>query len=157
MWPFLFQIKNRISVNNSRKKGVMFVSIPTGRIYLLLLFFILLLFHIRIFPASAGQIEVIPVTSKEIPSLFVNHQIKGNQVMVECIVTGISFRESDRDLLKTGKIVIWVDDKRKFEAASAAFIIKGLTPGSHKIKLEVVDLQNEPYGLTKQFMVIIPN
>lgn len=90
------------------------------------------------------------------PSLFVQHKIKGNQVFVECILTGISFRETDNAGQKVGKLVVWVDGKRTNEVASAAFIMKNLPPGNHNVKLEVVKLNNESYGLTKEFLVNIP-
>ncbi|MBO0959234.1 hypothetical protein J1P26_05765 [Neobacillus sp. MM2021_6] len=109
--------------------------------------------------SSHSDVNLIPVynqNSREIPSLFVQHKIKGNQLLVECIVNGISFRESDHSRKKTGKMVVWVDGKRNTEVTSAAFIIKGLSPGEHKVKLEVVKLTNEPYGLAKEFMVNIP-
>ncbi|WP_312469166.1 hypothetical protein [Neobacillus sp.] len=105
------------------------------------------------------QTETIPVYNqnlKEIPTLYVHHKINDKQVLVECIVTGISFRETDRTKQKVGKLVVWVDGKRNFEVDSAAFIIKGLPAGSHKLKLEVVKLNNESYGLAKEFMVNIP-
>ncbi|MFF2445969.1 hypothetical protein ACFVSW_02620 [Neobacillus sp. NPDC058068] len=105
------------------------------------------------------QFETLPVynqNTNEIPSLIVNHETRGSQVMIECIVTGISFRETDRSKDKVGKMVVWIDGKRASEASAAAFIIKGLSPGSHKLKIEVVKLNNEPYGLTKEFMVNIP-
>lgn len=91
----------------------------------------------------------------EIPSLFVQHQIKGETVLINCIVTGISFRESDLSKKKLGKLVISIDGKKKSEVNAAAFIIKGLTPGSHTVKVEVVDLNNTPYGMEKEFMVNI--
>ncbi|GHI01276.1 hypothetical protein [Neobacillus kokaensis] len=90
------------------------------------------------------------------PALFVQYKTKGNHVFVECIVTGITFRQSDYSKQKVGKIVVWINGKRKSEVDSAAFIIKGLTPGNHKIKLEVVKLNNVPYGLDKEFIVDIP-
>ncbi|MCM3768561.1 hypothetical protein [Neobacillus niacini] len=93
---------------------------------------------------------------KEFPSLYVNYETKGNQILVECIVGGISFREPEHPGQKTGKIIIWVDGQRRSEEAQAAFIIKGLSPGSHKIRIEVVSLKNEPYGLKKEFLVNIP-
>ncbi len=115
----------------------------------------------RILPHKMSflQDDIVSVYSQDtpaIPSLFVQHEIKGNQVLVECIVNGISFRESDRSQKKVGKLVVWVDGKRKSEVSSAAFIIKGLSPGSHKLKLEMVNLENESYGLAKEFMVNIP-
>ncbi|MCM2533520.1 hypothetical protein NDK43_15410 [Neobacillus pocheonensis] len=53
-------------------------------------------------------------------------------------------------------MVVYIDGLRTQEATSAAFIIKGLSPGNHKIKLEVVKLNNEPYGLMKELLVNIP-
>lgn len=103
--------------------------------------------------------EIVPVYKqnlKEIPSLFVQHKIKGNQILVECIINGVSFRESDHSKQKIGKMIVWVDGKKNSEVTSAAFIIKGLSPGVHKLKLEVVKLNSEPYGLTKEFIVNIP-
>ncbi len=96
------------------------------------------------------------VSRTEIPSLFVHHQIKGEQVLIDCIVTGISFRESDHSKEKIGKIVVWIDGKKNTEVNAAAFIIKGFSPGSHRVKLEVVNLNNVSYGITKEFMVNIP-
>jgi len=106
---------------------------------------------------NAMQTEIVPVYNQnEIPSLFVQYQTKGNNLLVECILTGISFREADQSQKKQGKLVVWIDGKRSQEATSAAFIIKGLSPGDHKLKLEVVKMNNQPYGLVKEFMVKIP-
>ncbi|MEH7011896.1 hypothetical protein V7087_13990 [Neobacillus niacini] len=102
---------------------------------------------------------VLPVNSEQsekAPSLYVQSKTKGNDVFVECILSGISFRESNEKGLKAGKLVIWLDGKRTKEVNSAAFIIKGLPAGEHMIKLEVVDLKNVPYGVTKEFLVNIP-
>lgn len=107
---------------------------------------------------SAVQTVSLPVNnriSKEIPSLFVQYETRGNNILVECIVTGISFRESDHAKKKQGKMVVWIDGKRSQEASTAAFIIKGLSPGDHKLKLEVVKLNNQTYGLVKEFKVKI--
>lgn len=92
----------------------------------------------------------------EIPSLYVHHQIKGQEVLINCIVTGISFRESDHSKVKIGKMVVSIDGQKHTEVQAAAFIIKGFTPGSHTVKLEVVSLNNAPYGLAKEFKVNIP-
>jgi hypothetical protein len=95
------------------------------------------------------------LASSEIPSFFVHHQTRGEQVLIECILTGISFRETDQSRGKIGKMVVWIDGKKKTEVNAAAFIIKDLSPGSHRVKLEVVNLNNETYGITKEFMVNI--
>lgn len=90
------------------------------------------------------------------PSLVVQTSIKDKNVYVECILTGISFRQSEQNSKKVGKLVIYVDGKKTDVVNSAAFIIKGLKPGQHGVKLEVVDLKNEPYGIRKEFLVNIP-
>ena len=92
-----------------------------------------------------------------IPSLFVQYESKGNNVFVECIVTGVTFRENNHSNRKVGKMIVWVDGKKSQEVSAAAFIIKDLAYGNHKLKLEVVDLHNKSYGLSKEFMVNIPN
>jgi hypothetical protein len=101
-------------------------------------------------------VSVFYTSAQEIPSIFVQHQLKGNDVLIECIVTGISFRDNNQRGQKTGKIVVLVDGKRNSVVTAAAFIIKGLNQGRHRIKLEVVNLNNEPYGLMKEFMVNVP-
>ncbi|MDF2789067.1 MAG: hypothetical protein K0S80_2165 [Neobacillus sp.] len=94
--------------------------------------------------------------SEKTPSLHVQSRTKGNNVFVECVLSGISFRQSEQNDRKVGKLVIWLDGKRTKEVNSAAFIIKGLPPGEHSVKLEVVDLKNVPYGVTQEFLVNIP-
>ncbi|MFP7296011.1 hypothetical protein [Neobacillus niacini] len=90
------------------------------------------------------------------PSFFVQSNTKGKDVFVECILSGISFRQSDKKGQKTGKLLIWIDGKKTREVNAAAFIIKDLSPGKHEIKLEVIDLENKSYGLTNKFLVNIP-
>jgi hypothetical protein len=92
-----------------------------------------------------------------IPSMFVQYESKGNNVFVECIVTGVTFREKDQLNRKVGKMIVWVDGKKSQEVSTAAFIVKDLAAGNHKVKLEVVDKNNKPYGISKEFMVNIPN
>lgn len=94
--------------------------------------------------------------SDKAPSFFVQSKTNGKDVFVECILSGISFRQSDQKGQKVGKLVVWVDGKRTREVNAAAFIIKGLPPGEHEVKLEVVDLHNKSYGLTNEFLVNIP-
>ena len=109
---------------------------------------------------SGFQVSTVsPVFSEysdKTPSFFVQSKTNGKDVFVECILSGISFRQSDQNSQKVGKLVIWVDGKRTREVNAAAFIIKGLPPGEHEVKLEVVDLHNKSYGLTSEFLVNIP-
>lgn len=91
----------------------------------------------------------------EKPSLVVHYQTKGDNLLVECIVTGITFREMDQSQPRVGKMIVWLDGKKKQEVSAAAFIIKGLSKGNHQLRLEVVNLQNKPYGLSKDFNIHI--
>jgi hypothetical protein len=93
------------------------------------------------------------VTEK--PSLVVHYLTKGDNLFVECIVTGITFREMDQSQQRIGKMIVWLDGKKKQEVSAAAFIMKGLSNGNHQLRLEVVNLQNKPYGLSKEFNINI--
>src|SRR5689334_17232191 len=73
---------------------------------------------------SSLQEGIMPVFnqySSEFPSFFVQYETKGNNVFVECILTGISFREADTSKQKIGKMVIWIDGQKKQEVTTAAF------------------------------------
>lgn len=168
----MFRVKTHKEANNKRIKGVIILqkSNPLFILPFLILGFLSGCHKDLPEPEAKSKIaaaadnkwmslDTLPVyyqNSKEIPSFFVQHTTKGNNVFIECILTGISFRNPDHSKQKTGKLLVWIDGKRNQEVASAAFIIKGLPPGNHKVKLEVVDLNNKPYGLTKEFLVNIP-
>lgn len=95
----------------------------------------------------------MPVTIEQKREPFiVKHHVKGASVFVECMVSDISFREKSE---KQGKIILYVNGKKKEEITTAAFIIKGLPRGTHQIKLEVVKPNNEPYHLQKEFAISI--
>ncbi len=111
---------------------------------------------VNMIPAAKTVMTSSP-KNEVIPSLFVQYESKGNNVFVECIVTGVTFRENNHSNRKVGKMIVWVDGKKSQEVSAAAFIIKDLAYGNHKLKLEVVDLHNKSYGLSKEFMVNIPN
>ena len=57
---------------------------------------------------------------------FISHQVKGNDVYVECRIKDISFRN---DL---ATIILTVDGKRMDEINHPAFVIKGIQKGSIK-------------------------
>ncbi|MEW9050347.1 MAG: hypothetical protein AB2392_04270 [Neobacillus sp.] len=88
------------------------------------------------------------------PSFFVQYETKNKDLLVQCILTGISFRETSGK--KLGKLIVSVDGEKIQEATAAAFIVKNLPVGEHKVTLDVVDLNDKPFGLTKEFMVNIP-
>lgn len=70
------------------------------------------------------------------------------------MISGISFRSNHTG--NKGKMILFIDGKKTKEISSAAFIVKGLNPGTHKVKLEIVKINNQPYDLTKEFYATIP-
>lgn len=109
---------------------------------------------VQVIPMSTIHAENdLPVIMEQKKEAFdVSHHVRGNSVFVECMISDISFRENSK---KQGKLILYIDGNKKEEIKSAAFIIKGLTKGSHHVKLEVVNDKNEPYNLTKEFTVSI--
>ncbi|PLR79231.1 hypothetical protein CU633_01370 [Bacillus sp. V3-13] len=103
----------------------------------------------------SGDATVSAFKQAENRTFTVQHHIKGNNVFVECVVTGISFRAPHETGKEQGKIVVFVDGKKTEEVTAAAFILKNLSPGTHRIKLEVVQPNNQPYQLKNEFSVII--
>lgn len=177
MWPFLYglnplRLKFKQIVNNtSKRRGDFLKKYLPHLVVLIFVLGVLSGFQMNLSTieteqklrtmghTNLSQMRISPITnqnSTDLPSLVVKHEINGNVVLIECIVTGISFRESARSKQKIGKIAVWIDGKKYKEATSVALIIKGLKPGRHKVILEVVKLNNEPYGLTKKFIVNIP-
>jgi hypothetical protein len=109
--------------------------------------------------SNLTQVEAVPVNQKnssKMPTFTVQHQVKGKNIFVECVLTGISFRQLEKSRQKVGKLIVSIDGKKNQEVVSAAFILKNLPAGEHKVKLEVVNLNNEPYGLMREFLVNIP-
>ena len=102
---------------------------------------------------SSSSYEAVPATAREralVEPFFISHQVKGNDVYVECRVKGVSFRN---DL---ATIILTVDGKRMDDINHPAFIIKDLQKGSHHIKLEIMKKNQRLASATKEFVVTIP-
>lgn len=108
-------------------------------------------------PISIHTVSLdIPVFKTSFSSnepFFVNHKIEGRNVLIECIVQGITFRETDGN--NKGKIILYVDGKKKEEILSAAFIVKGLSSGKHRLKLQVITENGSSILMEKEFNVTI--
>ena len=97
--------------------------------------------------------EAILASAKELGKVdpfFISHQVKGNDVYVECRIKDISFRN---DL---AIMVLTIDGKKMNEINHPAFIIKGLQKGTHQIKLEIMKNGKKISSGTKEFNVTIP-
>lgn len=97
--------------------------------------------------------EAILASAKELGKVdpfFISHQVKGNDVYVECRIKDISFRN---DL---AIIFLTIDGKKMNEINHPAFVIKGLQKGTHQIKLEILKKNEKISSATKEFNVTIP-
>ena len=97
--------------------------------------------------------EAVQASVKGLPNVdpfFISHQVKGNDVYVECRVKDISFRNDGATM------ILSVDGKKTKEINQPAFIIKDLQKGTHQIKLEIIKQNESIAASTKEFKVIIP-
>lgn len=101
---------------------------------------------------AAKNISAAGVGEDENP-LFVKYTLHGSDLYIDCIVTGISFREGAGE--QHGKILLYADGKKVREVHAASFSVKGLASGTHKIKVKVVS-KGWPAGEEKEFTVKIP-
>lgn len=103
------------------------------------------------------NLDDVPVTAMALNNkeqFFVNHQVRGKNLFIECIVPGITFR--DTNAANKGIIILYVNGKKKENISSAAFIVKGLSSGTHRIKLEVLKDRETAPMMKKEFYVTIP-
>ncbi|MGG0790110.1 MULTISPECIES: hypothetical protein [Bacillaceae] len=79
--------------------------------------------------------------------------VKGNSVYVECYLKNYGFSESNPEQLAT--VSVFIDNQKKVDMKTAAFILKEVPNGMHKIKLEVLNSSGEKTGLQKEIEVHI--
>ena len=92
--------------------------------------------------------------SNESEPFYVKSHVNGKAVFIECIIPSVTFRDTNTN--NRGKILVYVNGKKKEEVSSAAFILKGLPSGTHRVKLKVVKIKDHSYHLQKEFLVTIP-
>lgn len=85
----------------------------------------------------------------------VKHYIKGNNVYVECMIRNFSFRKSEDHKVQTGKMVVYIDGKKKQEFSSAAFILRDLPKGNHRITLQFINQNGQKTALKKELIITI--
>ncbi|MDO7486662.1 hypothetical protein Q5O89_14165 [Peribacillus frigoritolerans] len=79
--------------------------------------------------------------------------VKGNSVYVECYLKNYVFSESNPEQLAT--VSVFIDNQKKVDMKTAAFILKDVPNGMHKIKLEILNGAGEKTGLQKEIEVHI--
>ncbi len=114
----------------------------------------------QVVPMEVEYSKVIPsieVSGTQIQrSLDVKHEIKGNDVYVECVVANFTFTKGkDKNVDGEGHIELYLNGEKVDEIATAAFIIKELPSGNHTVKLELVHNDSLKYNISKEFDVSI--
>ncbi|MFJ8244100.1 hypothetical protein [Peribacillus asahii] len=84
---------------------------------------------------------------------FVKTIVKEDNVYVECYVRGYSFSQTNSKKLAT--VTVSIDGKKHSERTTAAFVVRDVPNGKHRMKLEVLNEDGEKTGLTKEVEVHI--
>ncbi|MFV8827026.1 hypothetical protein [Alkalihalobacterium sp. APHAB7] len=114
--------------------------------------------EVQVIPMHGNGIVQVSV-SKDKRLLTVNHEEKGTDVYVECIIDQFTFakeKAGKNHVDGEGHIQLFVDGQRVDSIYQAAFIIKGLPSGEHTIKIELVKNNYDLYEISEEFTVRIP-
>lgn len=96
---------------------------------------------------KAKAMESTVGTNKDIT---VHHNVQGNTLYIECFIPGVSF-SSSKSGSQLGKALLFIDGQLYNEYETAAFIVKDIPSGSHTFKIEIVNQDNQPLGIKKEF------
>lgn len=99
-------------------------------------------------------LAVTSVTTGQKKDLQITYTIKNNDLYVECFPRDYSFRKEGKikDKLE-GEVSVFIDGERVDKMKSASFILKDLSVGEHKIKVEY--RATNSYISSKEFMINI--
>ncbi|MBM7647244.1 short-subunit dehydrogenase [Bacillus ectoiniformans] len=86
----------------------------------------------------------------------IRHLMRGKHLFVECVVPGVTFSDRDKEGSIYGKASVYIDGKYYSSYHTAAFIVKGIEPGRHEVKVKLTDKNNKAIGFEKQFFVVVP-
>lgn len=103
---------------------------------------------------SSNVVAVSRLNMNYTEPFYVKSHVNGKDVFIECIIPAVTFRDTNAS--NKAKMIVYVNGKIKEEVSSAAFIIKDLPPGTHRVKLKVIKLKDASYHLQKEFLVTIP-
>jgi hypothetical protein len=101
------------------------------------------------------------ITKKSLESnqnITVKHKVVNGDVYIECFVPNFSFTQKGQNSKKNGEghLLLYINGSKVDEIYRAAFIVKDLPAGKHKIKVEVVHNDSSPYnGLKKELEIEI--
>lgn len=84
----------------------------------------------------------------------VRHFVKRNNLLVECIVPSINFSNLQNGHAEA-RILLYVDGQLYGQYETAAFIVKNLPAGTHEIKVNIVNADNQSLSVSRFSITII--
>ena len=95
------------------------------------------------------------MSEASLSDVTINYKIKGKDVYIECIMPNFSFHNDNQSVeSRRGNVHVFLNGKNYKEFNQAAFILKNLPIGNHKITLKFMD-KNGTYRYSKSFSVDI--
>lgn len=140
---------------------------------ILVMFIICLIFYHEAFacekliPNELENVRIQPIYRQEKINIFiedkeralkVNHEIKGKDVYIECLIDSFTFVKAQarkHHVDGEGYLLLYIDDEKVDKLYERAFIVKGLREGKHTLKIELVRNDDLPYGLEEEITVEI--
>ncbi|MFD1705770.1 hypothetical protein ACFSCZ_03280 [Siminovitchia sediminis] len=103
---------------------------------------------------EAEKVKAMEAEEVSEEKLTVRHHVQGNSLYVECFVPDISFsaKQSGKQL---GKVLLYIDGQLYNEYSTAAFMVKNLPSGAHTFTVEIVNKDNRPLGMSRDFTATI--
>ncbi|MHC0037290.1 hypothetical protein [Pseudoneobacillus sp. C159] len=104
---------------------------------------------------SAAQLSNKP--NKNLTGIFiVRPYVRGNDVQIECMIRNFTFQDKEGSRAESGTLLIYLDGKLYKEVSTAAFVLKNLKSGTHRIFLQIVDENGHKTSFKREIIVNIP-
>lgn len=108
-------------------------------------------------PESNQSSNVIEVSGVRGEEPIIRHHVKDRNVYIEVVISPFQFKKptQSKKVNGEGHVHLFLNGKKVDEIYQAAFIVKGLPPGKHQLKVEIVHNDHSPYPIAKEFDVDI--
>jgi hypothetical protein len=102
-----------------------------------------------------AEMEVMSRPNKQ--QIQIQYHVKGHDVYVDCYIPHFTFQKNKKKNVNgEGHLVLYLNGKKVDEITTAAFILKGLPAGKHKLKVEMVHNDSTTYHISNEIEVSIP-
>lgn len=91
-------------------------------------------------------------------TMIIRHEIVGNDLHLHVELTQFHLSVEDMDKENEagqGHMHLYVDDEKVTKIFEPDYVLKGLEPGVHLIRIELAHNDHEPYGLEETFSITI--